>query len=563
MGRISRISAAVLTACLLVLSCAPGSREARTLLSAADSLMDTDPYAALYSLMSIDSTVIPTLRKKERTKYFLLRTQAKYKCYLPIGSDTTIGMVTDYYKRKGPASRYASALCMRGAVEFERGNPVSALEDYKEAEHIINSRGTDPVASGLLHTRIAELYQQTFVNDSITVDRYRKALDCFLQSDRRDLIMKGRFSLARALLPVSPEEAYSNILAGTALARKLKDSTMLKVARELETSYLLITRQYGEIIRTAGPLIRKMEQNPDKTVCKSGANVLMSACIAYARCGYPDSARAILPHIPENTLDGSSYHMLRYEIALSEGDLDSALFHHLNMDRLTDSTLAEGYKLHLRGVEKRFETGRIRERYSSMQARYLSLYIILLGLLCTISIIFSLIYIRNIRLKREIEKCTDIIRVLNEEKDSSKSNTQTIAGKESAVISEEMLKVTDELIEAYYKYGRTKAITEQVKTILRHHFNEEGTMVKVRRIVDATYPGFLSGLETSYPSLKEKDIYIIALTACGFSTGTICALRRITESSLYVEKTRIARKIGETGSLADFVQKALQNYNAS
>lgn len=343
----------------------------------------------------------------------------------------------------------------------------------------------------------------------------------------------------------------------------MKDSTMLKVARELETSYLLITRQYGEIIRTAGPLIRKMEQNPDKTVCKSGANVLMSACIAYARCGYPDSARAILPHIPGNTLDGSSYHMLRYEIALSEGDLDSALFHHLNMDRLTDSTLAEGYKLHLRGVEKRFETGRIRERYSSMQARYLSLYIILLGLLCTISIIFSLIYIRNIRLKREIEKCTDIIRVLNEEKDSSKSNTQTIAGKESTVISEEMLKVTDELIEAYYKYGRTKAITEQVKTILRHHFNEEGTMVKVRRIVDATYPGFLSGLETSYPSLKEKDIYIIALTACGFSTGTICALRRITESSLYVEKTRIARKIGETGSLSDFVQKALQNYNAS
>ena len=126
-----------------------------------------------------------------------------------------------------------------------------------------------------------------------------------------------------------------------------------------------------------------------------------------------------------------------------------------------------------------------------------------------------------------------------------------------------MLKVTDELMEAYYKYGRTKAITEQVKAILKHHFPEEGTMMKVRRIVDATYPGFLSGLENSYPVLKEKDIYIIALTACGFSTGTICALRRISENSLYVEKTRIARKIGETGSLSDFVHKALQNYNVS
>ena len=88
-------------------------------------------------------------------------------------------------------------------------------------------------------------------------------------------------------------------------------------------------------------------------------------------------------------------------------------------------------------------------------------------------------------------------------------------------------------------------------------------MAKVRRIVDVTYPGFLSGLETAYPALKEKDIYLIALMACGFSTGTICALRRISESSLYVEKTRIARRIGEEGSLADFIQKALQDYRAS
>ena len=79
-----------------------------------------------------------------------------------------------------------------------------------------------------------------------------------------------------------------------------------------------------------------------------------------------------------------------------------------------------------------------------MQNRYFSTYIILLGTLCIIIIICSLIYVRNIRLKREVEKCTDIIRSLNEEKDAAGRITSTVHGKESTLISEEMLKVTDD-----------------------------------------------------------------------------------------------------------------------
>ena len=83
-------------------------------------------------------------------------------------------------------------------------------------------------------------------------------------------------------------------------------------------------------------------------------------------------------------------------------------------------------------------------------------------------------------------------------------------------------------------------------------------MARVLRIVDSTYPGYLSSLRSDYPALSEKDIYLIALMACGFSTGTICALRRISENSLYVEKTRVAKKIGGNIRLSDFIAKSLQ-----
>lgn len=67
-------------------------------------------------------------------------------------------------------------------------------------------------------------------------------------------------------------------------------------------------------------------------------------------------------------------------------------------------------------------------------------------------------------------------------------------------------------------------------------------MARVVRIVDSIYPGYLAELHKNYPSLSEKDIYLIAMMACGFSTGTICALRRISENSLYVEKPGSQRK---------------------
>ena len=136
------------------------------MLTAADSLMGTDPQAALYSIMSIDSSAVLSMNNKDRALYILLRTQARYKCYLPVSGDTAISTAVEYYSRRGPASRHAIALSMRGAVNFERGDFVSALEDYKDAEKIVDEKDGGPVAAGLLHTRIAELYQLTFVNDS-------------------------------------------------------------------------------------------------------------------------------------------------------------------------------------------------------------------------------------------------------------------------------------------------------------------------------------------------------------------------------------------------------------
>ena len=96
----------VLAAALLlpaVFSCS-GSRNAqvRQALAAADSLMLTQPQAALDTLMTIDSTDAGKLPRADKAFYTLLHTEAEANCYRPVYDNTAITNAADYYPPKRP-----------------------------------------------------------------------------------------------------------------------------------------------------------------------------------------------------------------------------------------------------------------------------------------------------------------------------------------------------------------------------------------------------------------------------------------------------------------------------
>ena len=147
-------------------------------MAAADSLITAAPQAALDTLMAIDSSDAARLPRADRVFHTLLRTEAGYKCWLPVAGNTTaISEAADYYRRKGPEDLLARALVMQGAVLFEQGDTEGAMLAYKEAEPILERSG-DPEQLGLLHTRIAELYQYTMVNIPESISRLKSALSC-------------------------------------------------------------------------------------------------------------------------------------------------------------------------------------------------------------------------------------------------------------------------------------------------------------------------------------------------------------------------------------------------
>ncbi len=79
------VIAALLAALLLsAAACSDRNAQARLAMAAADSLMTADPQAALDTLKTIDSSDASSLPRADRAFYTLLRTEAEYKCWLPV-----------------------------------------------------------------------------------------------------------------------------------------------------------------------------------------------------------------------------------------------------------------------------------------------------------------------------------------------------------------------------------------------------------------------------------------------------------------------------------------------
>ena len=88
------ITALLITLALIVsmVSCAPPAERDR--LRRAEALMESDAKAASAALDSIRPTA---LRGEARARYALLRTQADYKNYVPLTTDSLALIATEYY----------------------------------------------------------------------------------------------------------------------------------------------------------------------------------------------------------------------------------------------------------------------------------------------------------------------------------------------------------------------------------------------------------------------------------------------------------------------------------
>ncbi|MDO5498007.1 MAG: hypothetical protein Q4F45_09015 [Alistipes sp.] len=95
-----------------------------------EAQLDTAPEVVR---LALDSIPYASLDEEERALYAILRTQADYKCYVPLTTDTLIRHATAYYNRNRKSYRAAMAWYSLGCVYTELQDDASAINAYLRA----------------------------------------------------------------------------------------------------------------------------------------------------------------------------------------------------------------------------------------------------------------------------------------------------------------------------------------------------------------------------------------------------------------------------------------------
>ena len=110
-----------------------GGRNRMRQLEQLEAQIDSVPHLVRQGL---DSIPFATLRGEARALYAILRTQADYKCYVPLTTDTLIRYATDYYNTNRKNYRAAMAWYSLGCVYTELQDDAAAVEAYLQAQSL-------------------------------------------------------------------------------------------------------------------------------------------------------------------------------------------------------------------------------------------------------------------------------------------------------------------------------------------------------------------------------------------------------------------------------------------
>ena len=551
----------------------------RQALAAADSLMMTDPQAALDTIMTIDSADAARLPRADRALYTLLRTEAEYKCWLPVAGNTTaISEAVDYYRRKGPEDRLARALTMQGAVLTECGDPDGAMLAYKEAEPLLERSG-DLEQLGLLHTRIGELYQTTlFSNTAETVYRYRKALECFEAGNYEHRLAAANLTLSRILLAVDSAEQWKRYHGqGRKYAVISRDTVNIL---ESINQYALFCLIYAKDSLHAARIAAKTLLNNDYTSYLSPS--LFNSFCQIAADGYTGAERTDSALVfagmmaPDNIVDSMACYDIHSKIMEAGGDFDMALDYERKAKELEDTINGESDILNLTAHEHE-----IQSLYERMQSRHrISILVLAVVLLASAMAVLAFLYSRTRNsLKCDRRKIKDNLNNLPWFDGESHTDTyeddelermfavlrknmtkDRQARSDIAEITKSLLSMTNEMLKFYGKYKDGDTFRRCIDRLVADRLSPDIVKDKVMRTVNAVYPGFLDGARVSCPRLTENDIFIIALISCGFDNESMCLLTKVRPESLMVYKSRIAAKMGLNGKLTQHIVDILSSH---
>ena len=550
---------------LLVLcqSCGDGSVADRYdhRLTAADSLLHmNNPDSALQVLSAIDGTVLHSA--SERAYHALLLTQAQYRCYVAINSDSTINVALNYYQRgRGEQEKLTRAYIYKGAVTEVLGAPEDAMRYYKQAVSV--AAPDDHFNLGYAKMRLGCLYRNYLVADSSAITDLKDALSCFEQAN-------DRYYVFNCLSAIGGIYAAKNIRDSAVVYLERAEAEAKKLQRKRDEltnmMYLIDMRMFSgdvkEIKQAKTSALRLLES--ENLESKSRDHLLLDAAYTLALLNKPDSALLYLNQVDKDgQSDGMSvlYESCLAEIARCRNNSEQFKVHYDIANNLSDSLVNNKMQMQLRDVEAKYDNEALKYKALKYKSNW---QVSLLGSLLVVSILaIALILIarRASQRKHQLASSEDTIERM--QGDTARLEAMLEANHEMS----EGLKATirhqidtfTQLVEAHYTQftHHPKKFDELFKQAYGLNQPDLSFWAGLRTYADSTCNNIIIRTLEEHPSLGEGDVRFLSLCCCDLPTSVIMAcLGYNSLHSVYRKKRHLAHKMGLTGKLDDYIADA-------
>ena len=535
------------------------SRYDSRLVHADSVLRSNDPDSALRLLTAIDGRQLST--DGDRAYHALLLTQAQYRCYVDITSDSTINVALDYYKRHdGEHEKLTRCYIYKGAVTEVLNDPEVAINYYKKAASVATP--DDHFNLGYAKMRIGSLYRDYLVKDSADITFLKQALNHFRQ-------VPDSFYIATCLSAIGGSYGAIN-RKDSALVYLEQADTVIKALnlKSMEVSnqrYLVDLKMFSHDVK---------DIEDAKNIAVSLANqesdernhLLLSAAYTLAKLSKADSASHYLQQVQMDKLsDGLRvlYNECQAELARCHGDVERFKYFFQQANQIGDSLGDNAMQMQLRDMEAKYDNEAL--KYKAL--RYKSNWLLsLLGALLAISILAIALMViarKAAERKRQIAASEETIERL--QSDAAQLASQLEANHEMS----EGLKATirhqidtfAQLVELHYTQFThfPKKFDELFKKAYNLNQPDPSFWTGLRAYADSTCNGIITRTLEEHPSLAESDVRFLSLCCSNLPTSAIMACLGYNDlHSIYRKKRRLAKKMGLTAKLDDYIME-MQN----
>ena len=375
----------------------------------ADSVLRcNDPDSALRLLSGIDARALASAG--DRAYHALLLTQAQYRCYVDITSDSTINVALDYYRHhENEQEKLTRSYIYKGAVTEVLGDPEAAMGYYKQAVSVATP--DDHFNLGYANLRIGSLYRDYLVKDSSDITFLNQALHHFSQVPDSFYVAQCLSTIGTCFFGINQNDSALVYLerAGT-LITAINATALEQRNQRYLADIKMFSRDAQDVAAAKDIAVSLADKETDQH-----DHLLLIAAFTLAKLNKADSASYYLKRVEKDKLS-DGLRVLHYrclaELARCHGDLGQFQYYFEQADNIADSVSDNVMQFQLRDVEAKYDNEVLRNKSLTYKNNW---FISLLATALFVGILLTAIMAMRFRLaqrQRQIEESEMIIEQL-------------------------------------------------------------------------------------------------------------------------------------------------------